>query len=335
MSYIHNAIVIITHLGGIALKWYSSHFMKQPMMRKVIYSLVPLVLASIYFFGWRSLILLMVNIASGVFAEWLFKRKSKKPLTEAVFVSAMLYTLTLPARTPFWIGAVGIFFGIVFGREVFGGFGRNVFNPALVGRAFVYVSFPTQLTVQWTQAATGGIGALNQFIGSPIDTLTSATPMIAYRNLGELPNMMDLLLGTVSGSLGETSHILIMLAAIYLLVTKTAAWELMASTLVGFLAASTVFNLLGVTQVLPAVYGLLSGGVLFGMVFMTTDPISAPKTTEAKWIYGLLIGVVTVVIRSFALFSGGVMFAILIGNTFSPILDEMVKALKKPKKVGA
>jgi Na+-transporting NADH:ubiquinone oxidoreductase subunit B len=304
-------------------------------MRKVIYALAPLVFASVYFFGWRALALLVVNILSGIFAEWLFKRKSKKPLTEAVFVSAILYTLTLPVRTPFWIGALGIFFGIVFGREVFGGFGRNVFNPALVARAFVYVSFPTQLTVQWTAAAKGGLGALTQFIGTPIDTLTTATPMIAYRNLGELPNIMDLLFGSVAGSLGETSHALILIGAIYLLVTKTASWELMLSTLVGFLIASTGFYAMGITEVMNPLYGLLSGGFLFGMVFMTTDPVTAPKTVEAKWIYGILIGVITVVIRGFALFSGGVMFAILIGNTFSPILDEMVKALKKPKKVGA
>ncbi len=304
-------------------------------MRKVIYSLLPLVLASAYFFGWRAFLLLIVNMLSGLLAEWLFKRKSKKPLSEAVFVSAILYTLTLPAQTPFWIGGLGIFFGIVFGREVFGGFGRNVFNPALVGRAFVYVSFPTQLTVQWTKSATGGLGALTQYLGPQIDTLTTATPMIAYRNSGELPNIMNHLFGTVSGSLGETSHILIILAAIYLIVTKTASWELITSTVIGFLVASTAFYALGITQVMHPLYGLMSGGFLFGAVFMTTDPISAPKTVEAKWIYGLLIGVITVVIRGFALFSGGVMFAILIGNTFSPLLDEMVKALKKPAKAGA
>lgn len=317
------------------MKWYSSHFMKQPTMRKVLYALAPIVLAAIYFFGWRVLALLAVNIASGIFAEWLFKRKSKKPITEAVMVSAVLYTLTLPVRTPLWIGALGIFFGIVFGREVFGGFGRNVFNPALVGRAFVYVSFPAQLTIQWTEAAKGGIGSLASLLGPSIDTLASATPMIAFRNSGELASIYDLLVGFVPGSIGETSRILIILAGIYLIVTKTASWQLIVSTLLGFIAASAGFYALGITQVMPPLHGLLSGGILFGAVFMVTDPVSAPKTIEAKWAYGLLIGVITVVIRGFALFSGGVMFAILIGNTFSPLMDEIVKALKKPKKAGA
>lgn len=298
------------------------------MMRKVIYALIPIIIAAIYFFGWRALVMAIWASIVGVLAEWIFERKRNKPVSEAVFVTAILFTLTLPVRTPFWVIAVGMLFGIIFGKEVFGGFGRNVFNPALVGRAFVYVSFPTFLTGQWTVPFNTLLGGFAHFMAAPIDDLASATPMLLFRATGEMVNLTHLFLGNVSGSLGETSALLIMLAGIYLLVTKTASWETMIATTAGFLITNTAFFLLGAKSVPNPLFGILSGGILFAIVFMTTDPISAPKTREAKLIYGVLIGAVTVIIRGFALFAGGAMFAILIGNTFAPILDEAVKAVK-------
>lgn len=306
-------------------------FMKQPMMRKVLYALAPIILASVYFFGWRSLLLIIVSVLFGTLAEWTFKRKSKKPVTEAVFVTAVLYALTLPPATPFWVAAVGIIFGVVFGKEAFGGFGRNVFNPALVGRAFVYVSFPKFLTTEWNMPATGLLGGFGTYLTPPVDALSTATPLITFRSTGQLAEYVDIALGRVSGSLGETSAVLIILAGIYLIYTKTASKETMGGVLLGYLAMSTAFFAMGVSQVPHPLFGLFSGGLLFGTVFMATDPISSPKSVEAKWIYGILIGAVTVIIRGFALFAGGIMFAILIGNTFAPILDELVKYLKSRK----
>lgn len=302
------------------------------MMRKVIYALAPIVLAAIYFFGWRALLMVIWASAVGVFAEWIFERKRNKPVTEAVFVTAILFTLTLPVRTPLWVVAVGMLFGIIFGKEVFGGFGRNVFNPALVGRAFVYVSFPTFLTVEWTKPFNNLIGGFAHFVGSPVDDITTATPMLLFRATGETVDYLKLFLGNISGSLGETSALLIILAGIYLLVTKTASWETMLATIVGFLLANSGFYLSGASSVPDPLFGLLSGGILFAAVFMATDPISAPKLREAKLIYGLLIGAITVIIRGFALFAEGAMFAILIANTFAPILDEAVKGLKAKAK---
>jgi len=306
----------------------------QPMMRKVEIALLPLILASIYFYGWQAFLLQVVVIAAAIFGEWLFIRKTKAKVSEAVLVSAILFTLTLPPSTPFWIAVVGILFGIVFGKMVFGGFGKNVFNPALVGRAFIYVSFAGPMTTQWSSHFSKGLGGFLAYTAPsiPIDALSSATPMLVYRASGQLPELFSVLTGTVNGSMGEASAILILIGGAYLLYTKTAAWQSVAGTLLGFSAMSLLLSVLGFQEVLPLAYGLLSGGFLFGTVFMVTDPISSPKTKEAKWFYGILIGAVTVVIRAFALFAGGIMFAILIGNTFAPLMDEAVKAWKKHKK---
>lgn len=308
------------------------HFMPQKMMRTVIISLIPIIISSIYFFGWRSLLLLLWVTAFGLATEWIFEKKYGKKVSEAVFVSCILYTLTLPAETPLWIAAVGIVFGIAFGKEVFGGFARNIFNPALVGRAFVYVSFPEPLTIQWTKAATGFPGGFTKYLTESAEAISQATPMLMFRETGDMGSAMKLLFGNVSGSLGETSGILIILAGIYLIYKKVAAWQTMGGVLIGFTGLSGLLYFLGNAQIPNPIFGILSGGFLFGMVFMATDPISSPKTKEGKWIYGILIGVITVIIRGYALFAGGMMFAILIGNVFAPIIDEGVRYYKKWKK---
>lgn len=308
------------------------YFVTQKMMRTVIVSLIPIILSSIYFFGWRSFVLLLWVTIFGVGTEWIFEKKYGKKISEAVFVSCILYVLTLPASTPFWIAAVGIVFGIAFGKEVFGGFARNIFNPALVARAFVYVSFPEPLTIQWSKAAAGFPGGFATYITDTVDVVSKATPMLIFRETGETVSSIKLLLGNVSGSLGETSAILIILAAIYLIYKKVASWQTMAGVLVGFTGLSGILYLMGNSQIPNPIFGILSGGFLFGTVFMATDPISSPKTKEGRWIFGILIGIVTVIIRGYALFAGGMMFAILIGNTFAPVIDEGVRYVKKLKK---
>ena len=310
----------------------SKSFMKQKMMRTVILSLIPVMMASIYFFGWRGLLLLAVVTVFGLGTEWIFAKKYNRKVSEAVFVSCILYTLTLPPTTPFWIAVVGIIFGIMFSKEVFGGFGKNIYNPALAARAFVYVCFPAPLTMGWAQPAMGLPGGFGTYITQSVDAMASATPMLAFRESGVLANFTDLLFGNIGGSLGETSAIIIIIAGAYLIYKKVASWEIMLGTILGFAGLSGVLILLGNPEIPNVLYGMFSGGLIFGTVFMTTDPISAPKTKEAKWIYGFLIGIITVIIRGFSLFSGGIMFAILISNTFAPIMDEGVRHLKKRKK---
>lgn len=314
------------------VKDLSTHFMKQKMMRTVIKSLIPLTLAGIYFYGWRVLLLLAIVTIFGLGTEWIFAKKYKRKVSEAVFVSCILYTMTLPPTTPFWIAAIGIIFGIMFGKEVFGGFGKNIYNPALVARAFVYVCFPAPLTIQWSKAALGFPGGFSTYLTQTVEAVSRATPMLLFRDTGSLTSYIDLLIGNVSGSIGETSAILIILAAIYLIYKKVASWEIMAGVLIGFVGLSGSLILLGNAQIPNLLFGILSGGLLFGTVFMATDPISAPKTKEGKWIYGILIGIITVIIRGYALFAGGMMFAILIANTFVPVIDDGIRYYKKSRK---
>lgn len=303
--------------------------MKQKMMRTVIYSLIPLILAGTYFFGLRVLLLLAIVCVTACAVEWIFVRKTTKKISEAVLVTAILYTLTLPPITPFWIAILGIIFGVLFGKMVFGGFGKNPFNPALVGRAFIYVSFPHFMTVEWIEPIKGPLGGLSSY---SVDAVSQATPLLLYRSSGTVLPLQKLLIGNVAGSIGETSALLIILAGIYLIYTKTASKETIFSVIGGFIVADAAFYYLGFPQVPSPLYGLLAGGLLFGAVFMATDPISSPKTKEAKIIYGVLIALITVIIRGFALFAGGIMFAILIANTFAPILDEAVKYFKARQK---
>lgn len=307
-------------------------FMKQIMMRRVIYSLVPIIIASAYYFGLRAIILQAVVLAFGIATEYIFEKRLNKPVSEAVIVTCLLYTLTLPPMTPYWVAVTGIIFGVVFSKEVFGGFGKNVFNPALVARAFVYVCFPAYLTIQWNQPSLSFPGGLIRYINPMVESVTTATPLLLFRNSGELTSITNLLFGNVSGSLGETSKILIVLAGVYLIYKKTASWQIMAACLTGFFAASMAMAGFGFEEVINPVHGMLSGGFLFATVFMATDPISSASTKEGKWIFGLMIGIVTVIIRGFALFAGGVMFAILISNTFVPLIDELVKMNKKRLK---
>lgn len=307
-------------------------FTKQAVMRTVLLALLPLILFGTYQFGLRVLALLLVNIVVAVLVEYLFLKKSGKPVSEAVLVSATLFTLTLPSATPFWISAVGMAFGIFFGKMVYGGFGRNVFNPALVGRAFIYISFSAAMTGQWPERFSGFPGGFVQWVGQPVDAIAEATPMLMQQQAGVATDYLSLFLGTVNGSIGETSKVLILLGLVYLFAKKAVAKESIIGMLLGFVAASLLFMAVGVESVSSIPFGLLSGGFLFAMAFMITDPISSAKTPGGKYMSSFIAGVVCVIIRTFAIFPEGAMFAVLIANMFAPILDELTKYMKKQRK---
>ncbi|MBN1835466.1 MAG: RnfABCDGE type electron transport complex subunit D [Spirochaetales bacterium] len=304
-------------------------------MVRVLYALVPAVLGSVYLFGWRSLVILAISNAVGFLTEYLFLRPRKEPVSSAVFVSNFIFALSLPPTIPYWMVALGILFGVLFGKMVFGGFGKNVFNPAMVGRAFLYVSFGVQLTSRWVQPFWSFPGGFARYAA---DAVSQATPLgLAGGGAGAsaAPSWLALLLGNVSGSLGETSAILLVLGGIYIIWKKAAAWQIVVGGLGGFLAADTVFWLAGVPGALMPLYALLAGSFVFGVLFVITEPVSASQTTNlGRWIYGLFFGIMVVVIRTFSAWAAAVMFATLLANMFAPILDYLIKQGRQKRKAA-
>lgn len=307
----------------------------QPPMIGVIIACIPVVAASIYRFGWRSLAVIAVACIVGFVTEWLFTRKRPEPVTSAVFVTGLLLALTLPPAVPFWIVAIGAFIGVMFGKELFGGFGRNVFNPALVGRCFIYVCFPVAMTGQWTAQIGGAWGGFARWSGDAINGVTGATPLLQFSLEHTVTPHIDLFLGNRAGCLGETVVPAILLGAAYLLIRKYADWRLMLAPVLGALGMGAVLKYSGVANMPDPLWTVLAGGFLFGVVFMVTEPVSAPRTVQARWVYGIFIGCLTVVIRRFGTFPENIMFAILIGNMFAPTIDYAVRHLTGEKKGAA
>ena len=305
-------------------------FLKQKLMFRVCYALTPLVPASVYLFGWRSLALVVVSLVFGIAAEALFTWSGGKPVTSAVFVSSLIFALSLPPSTPFWMAVVGIAAGVALGKMAFGGFGRNVFNPAMMGRCFIYVTFPMKLTNEWVEPILGGAAGFGRWSTFP-DAATMATPMAVLREGGEVP-LEKMFFGFTSGSLGETSAFLIILGGIYLIYTKAASYRLALSCLGGGVILSGLLYGLGIPTVPSPILTLVSGSFLFGAVFVVTEPISGAKTNEGQWIYGFLIGALTIALRGYSNFSEGIMFSVLIMNAFVPILDRSVEQIKARRK---
>lgn len=305
--------------------------MKQKVMLQVLYALIPLAAASVYFFGWRALAVLAVVNAAGFLSEYLVCRVYNQQVSTAVFVSNFLFALSLPPTIPIWIAVVGIVFGIIFGKMVFGGFGRNVFNPAISGRAFIYISFGVPLTAAFTEPASGFPGGFGSWLANA-DAVTKATPLVQL-DLGEPAAFLDLLLGSTAGSLGETCALLIIIGGLYLMIKKAASYRIVLSGLLAFILFQGLFFILGTRGAVNPLYGLFSGSLLFAIMFMATDPISSSQTTDAgRWIYGALIGALIAVIRTFSVWIEAVTFAILLANMFAPLLDYIIKEQKKKKK---
>lgn len=317
--------------GGVAVL-FGRIYSYQPAMGRVLFSLAPIVLASIFLFGWRSLSVIVVSAAFGTFAEWLFCRARGEKVTSAVLVTSILLALTMPPTVPYMVAAVAVVVGVVFGKEVFGGLGRNIYNPALVGRCFVYVCFPVAMTSQWMPPFTRFPGGFTHWLEAA-DALTRATPMTGWKAGHTGASLWELAIGNVSGSLGETSAVLILAAAVYLIVTRTANWRVIVSCIAGGVGFSAFFHyVLGSTAVPDPLTTVLGGAFLFGSVFMATDPISSPTTDAARYIYGVGIGALTVIIRGYSNFVGGMMFAILLMNTFAPIMDHWVREVRQMRR---
>lgn len=302
-------------------------------MVRVLYALCPVALLSVYLFGWRTLSVLLVTLVFAFLTEWVMVSTRNGKVSAACFVTSALFALSLPPAIPLWIAAVGAVAAILFAKEAFGGFGKNVFNPAIVGRAFVYVCFPAEMTGLFTPVFRGWPGGFSHWSflssGGPADAVSAATPMLVRRVSGNEAFLKDLFLGGISGSMGEVSALLILLCGIYLIATRTAKWQLMVSTLAG----AAFLNILlrqgfGLEAVPPLAFTLFSGALFYAAVFMVTDPISAPRDRLSVWIYGAFIGMMVVLFRFKSAFTGGVAFAVLLGNILGPSLDLWIGRLR-------
>ncbi|MFV0473606.1 MAG: NADH:ubiquinone reductase (Na(+)-transporting) subunit B [Pikeienuella sp.] len=263
----------------------------------------------------------IVTLAAGGVWEVLFATVRRHEVNEGFLVTSMLYTLILPASTPLWQVALGISFGVVIGKEVFGGTGKNFLNPALVGRAFLYFAYPAYMS--------------GDTIWTPVDGFSGATALAvsASEGVAQLSaygvTWWDAFFGFIQGSLGETSTLACFLGLAFLLVTKIANYRMVAGCLIGMIAFSTLLNFIGSDSnpgfATPWYWHLVIGGYAFGLVFMVTEPVSGSHTNLGRYIYGALIGFMVVMIRVInPAFPEGMMLAILFGNVFAPLIDYFV-----------
>ncbi|MBN7783941.1 MULTISPECIES: NADH:ubiquinone reductase (Na(+)-transporting) subunit B [Ponticoccus] len=265
-------------------------------------------------------IYIVTLVAGGIF-EVIFSVVRGHEVNEGFLVTSMLYTLIMPASAPLWQVALGIIFGVVIGKEVFGGTGKNFLNPALVGRAFLYFAYPAQMS--------------GDTIWTPVDGFSGATALSigASDGVAALPERgitwMDAFIGTIQGSFGETSTLMALIGLAFLLVVKIANWRLVVGCLAGMIAFSTLLNVIGSDTnpmfAMPWYWHLVVGGYAFGLAFMVTEPVSASHTNMGRYIYGALIGFMVVMIRVInPAFPEGMMLAILFGNVFAPLIDYFV-----------
>ena len=297
------------------------------LMRNMLIALAPVSIFGVVIFGLPALLNIVVSVAAAIAGEALFRLATRQRVRASDLsagVTGLLLALVIPPSTPLWMTALGAVFAVVVAKEFFGGLGANVFNPALIGRAFLLMSFPAAMTT-WNLPEQG-------FVKSLTDAVTGATPL-AYLKTGEtidaitqasitVPAKLALFVGIRGGCTGETSIFLILVSGFFLLVTKTIDWR----APVGMLAAAVIVSV-------PLGYGptttLLTGGLVFGAVFMATDYVTAPLTAKGKLIFGIGAGIISVLIRKWGTYPEGVSYAILIMNGVVPFLNKLL-----PRKYG-
>jgi Na+-transporting NADH:ubiquinone oxidoreductase subunit B len=280
-------------------------------------------LMHMFSFGFLKLLpLLVVSYVVGLGIEFTAAQIRGHEINEGFLVTGILIPLIVPIDVPLWMLAVAVAFAVIIGKEVFGGTGMNILNPALTARAFLFFSYPGWMTGDkvWIEGLVKG-GALDGFSGS--------TPL-ALAKLGEfsrMPSPMDMFTGTIPGSVGETSVIAILIGAFILLVTGVGSWRIMLSMTLGAFGMGLLLNAIGGNDYMqiPAYYHLIMGGFAFGTVFMATDPVTAAQTNTGKFIYGAMAGILVVIIRVFnPAYPEGTMLAILLMNVFAPLIDHYV-----------
>ena len=312
----------------------------QKIMYRVILALVPALLVAIYYFGWYALRLTIVTVAACMLTEWLIQKFILKgPLTindGSAAVTGLLLAFNVPANLPIWMAIAGSVVAIGIGKMPYGGLGKNPFNPALVGRVFMLVSFPTAMTT-WPQA--------NPIFekGFFADAVTGPTPLgiLKEAGVGSLAQagdmqFLDMVLGNRGGAFGEVCAIALLIGAIYLIIRKVIDWQTPLSILLTVFVFTGICYLIDPTHYIAPWYHLVYGGLLLGAFFMATDMVTTPMTIKGKILFGFGVGVITVVIRLWGAYPEGVSFAILIMNAFTPLINKAFKpqvfGVVKPSK---
>ena len=304
----------------------SPHFRDQDSVPKIMYavilSLLPAVLASLYFFHWKALAVYACCLAAGLTTEFLFLWIRKKPKNSlwdgSVIITALLLALTLPPSISLDIAIIGTVVAVSLGKHVFGGLGYNIFNPALVGRAFLQTAFPVAMTT-WSPPAT-----------LAVDAVTFATPLgsLKFQDAlaqGTLSPIRDLFWGNVGGSLGETSVFALLIGAAFLFYKRAIDWRIPTGILLSLTAFTGIFWLASPDKYASPLFHLFAGGLIIGAFFMATDMVTSPLTFWGTWIYALAIGALVGLIRLFGGLPEGVMFSILFMNMFVPLLNRFTR----------
>lgn len=293
-----------------------------------------------FWYGFLKVLpLIVVSYGVGLSIEFAFAQSRGHEVNEGFLVSGLLIPLIMPVDVPLWMLAIAVAFAVIIGKEVFGGTGYNVFNPALLARAFLFFAYPSHMSGDkvWIAGLTQGQGVVDGFSGA-----TPLAKAAAYQ-IDRLPSVYDMFMGFIPGSVGETSTLAILIGAVILIVTGIGSWKIMVSVFGGGLAAGLLFNAFAVNPYMeiPAWQHLIMGGFAFGAVFMATDPVSASQTEKGKWIYGFLVGFLALLVRVLnPAYPEGMMLAILLMNAFAPLIDYYVveanirRRMKRAKKVA-
>jgi electron transport complex protein RnfD len=296
------------------------------VMWSVVVALVPALAASIYLFGWRALVLEAVSVAVALVTELLCERIYKREVSirdGSAVVTGILLAFTCPPQTPIWMMALGSFIAIFLVKQLFGGIGYNIFNPALAARAILLASFPVVMT-SWAAPVTSFLGVDATSAASALGTIKEAARAGTAVAPGSLPGYLALLLGNVPGSIGETSKVALLLGAAFLFIRRIIDWRIPVT----FVAAVAVLSFVVGRDPL---FEVLSGGLILGAFFMATDYVTSPTTSKGRIIFGLGAGVVTFLIRDYGGFPEGVCYAILFMNVCSPLIEMYVR----PRRFGA
>ena len=304
------------------------------IMRNVVFALLPAACYSVYVFGLTAFLVLVTATLSCIGTERLLCKLFNSPNSIndwSATITGLIYGMTLPPSLPLWMVVIGGVIGISLGKFLFGGLGFNVFNPALVGRAFLQAAFPAAMT-HWIPAfATNRFESLASstlaipFAKPVYDSVSTATPLALMKFDSQVTSTADLFMGTTSGSTGETGAILLLLGGIYLIARNMMNWRIPVGIFLTVIIISMVFNSIDPVHYAPPMFMLFSGGLMLGALFMATDMVASPMTHWGCFIYGLLIGILIMIIRLWGGLPEGVMYAILIANALSPHIDRLVQ----------